>query len=130
MAQYLYKLYQPQSIDYHQAKVNSQYIIQILKVLITLFDLENRPMLYRIFFFILIEKSHLKISGCLKCEANLKSPWIATLLIKKKLIYVENRFRKKTLYHLEHSLYFNSSIFFTFIKILFNYLEDIFGNFY
>lgn len=47
---------------------------------------------------------------------------------KSKLIYVENRIRKKVLQHLEPYLRLNLITFFTIIENLFNHLKNIFGN--
>ena len=47
---------------------------------------------------------------------------------QSKLNYIENRIRKKALQHLKPCLRINSITFFSTIKNLFNYLEDIFNN--
>ena len=47
---------------------------------------------------------------------------------QSKLIYIKNRVAGKALQHLESCLYMNLITFFTTIKNLFNYLEDIFDN--
>ena len=49
---------------------------------------------------------------------------------RSKLIYVENKLREKVLEYLETSLQSNLITLFATIKDLFNYLEDIFGNFH
>lgn len=52
------------------------------------------------------------------------------LIDQSKLIYAENRVRRKVLQHLDLCLYVNLITFFSTIKDLFNHLKDIFGNFY
>lgn len=52
------------------------------------------------------------------------------LLERNKLIYTENRVTGKALQHLKPSFQLNFITFFNIIKDLFNYLKDIFGNFY
>lgn len=49
---------------------------------------------------------------------------------RSKLIYVDNRVRRKALEYLELCLQQNFITSFTIINDIFNYFEDIFGNFY
>lgn len=49
---------------------------------------------------------------------------------RNKLFYVKNRVKKKTLQYLKPYLQLNLITFFAIIENLFNYLKDIFGDFY
>lgn len=59
-----------------------------------------------------------------------KFNWNYHSIDQSKLIYAKNNIKKKTLQYLEFYLCIKLITFFASIKDLFNYLKDIFGNFY
>ena len=65
-----------------------------------------------------------------KMQRKFEINWDHYPINQSKLIYAENRVEKKVLQHLELCLCVNLIAFFTTIENLFNYLEDIFDNFY
>ena len=65
-----------------------------------------------------------------KMEDKFEINWDHYLSERSKLIYAENRVEEKALQHLKPCLRLNSITLFSTIDDLFNYFEDIFGNFH